>query len=240
LEGLEPWYTTGNQNADGEGEPTSLHPTAFGPYSPEYAAGQGLSGQPTINMADFSFHDPEMVELKEQWAEGQQHIEFIRNTTNSPFYKMGDEEYDAKVAREYLEPMPTDTRGSVKAALDLAGIGFAPAAPQAWATKISIVNELEAAGQTTVLRPVGLGSTGRTVANNLTEQLAMKEVLSNPLKGGPIAKMAPLSDPRWLGWFKMQFIHTAPDGTKTVIHYVGKMKNGILEAVDDFKFIDKK
>lgn len=37
-----------------------------------------------------------------------------------------------------------------------------------------------AKGVTTALKPLGLGSTGRSVAKNLTEQLAMKEIMSNP------------------------------------------------------------
>lgn len=87
-----------------------------------------------------------------------------------------------------------------------------------------------------VLKPLGLGSTGRTTAANLTEQLAMKEIMSNPSAGQVIPKMKPLTDPRWSGWNKMQYIHTGLDGSKTVIHYNGKWVNGVLKAVDDFKF----
>lgn len=52
---------------------------------------------------------------------------------------------------------------------------------------------------------MGRGSTGRTTPNNLQEQLAIKEVLSDPLKG---AKELPITmtDKRWLasdGWVKM-------------------------------------
>lgn len=79
-----------------------------------------------------------------------------------------------------------------------------------------------------------LCSTGRVVAANLTEQLAMQEVVSNPSIGRVV--MTGLNDVRWFGWSKMQYTHLALDGTKTTIHYVGKWKNGILQAVDDFKF----
>src|SRR5690606_16112813 len=79
-----------------------------------------------------------------------------------------------------------------------------------------------------VLKPLGLGSTGRTAAANLTEQLAMKEIMSNPTLGKTV--MTGMKDSRWLGWNKMQY------GTKTTIHYVGKFENGVLKAVDDFKF----
>ena len=86
------------------------------------------------------------------------------------------------------------------------------------------------------LKPLGLGSTGRTVAANLTEQLAMKEAMANPSAGQIITNMKPLTDPRWSGWRKMQYEHVAFDGTKTIIHYNGKWVDGVLKAVDDFKF----
>ena len=88
---------------------------------------------------------------------------------------------------------------------------------------------------TQALKPLGLGSTGRTAAANLTEQLAMKEAMSNPATGKVV--MQGLKDARWSGWNKMQYTHTALDGTKTTIHYVGQFKNGVLTAVDDFKFV---
>ncbi len=44
-----------------------------------------------------------------------------------------------------------------------------------------------------------------------------------------------MKDSRWLGRNKMQYTHTALDGTKTTINYIGKFENGILKAVDDFK-----
>jgi hypothetical protein len=81
----------------------------------------------------------------------------------------------------------------------------------------------------------GLGSTRRTTAANLTEQLAMKEIMSNPTLGKTV--MTGMKDSRWLGWNKMQYTHTALDGTKTTIHYVGQFKNGVLKAVDNFKFV---
>jgi hypothetical protein len=81
-----------------------------------------------------------------------------------------------------------------------------------------------------------LGSTGRTEAVNLAEQLAMKEAISNPVAGQIITKIKPLTDPRWLGWRKMQYIHYRQDGTKITIHYVGKWVKGVLKAVSDFKF----
>ncbi|HFI0902376.1 pre-toxin TG domain-containing protein [Streptococcus suis] len=82
---------------------------------------------------------------------------------------------------------------------------------------------------------LGKGSTGRVVANTLEEQLAMKEVMSNPLANAfevPIT----MTDTRWLGtegWVKMQRVVTLSDGTKINIHYV---YNKITGAFDDFKF----
>lgn len=87
-----------------------------------------------------------------------------------------------------------------------------------------------------VLKPLGLGNTGRITPKNLTEQLTMQEALTNPATGQIIERMGPINDLRWLGWRKMQYVHTKLDGSKTVIHYVGKWENGILKAVDDFKF----
>jgi len=88
-----------------------------------------------------------------------------------------------------------------------------------------------------VLKPLGLGSTGRTTATNLTEKLAMKEAMSNPSAGKVIIHNMKDTSGRWHGWSKMQHVHTSPEGTKTVIHYVGKWEQGVLKAVDDFKFI---
>jgi hypothetical protein len=81
---------------------------------------------------------------------------------------------------------------------------------------------------------MGLGSTGRSTATNLAEELTMKEITSNPTLGKVV--MTGMRDSRWLGWDKMQYTHVALDGSKTTIHYVGKFENGVLKAVDDFKF----
>lgn len=62
----------------------------------------------------------------------------------------------------------------------------------------------------------------------------MKEIVANPTLGKTV--MTGMKDSRWLGWNKMQYTHTALDGTKTTIHYVGQFKSGVLKAIDDFKF----
>jgi peptidoglycan hydrolase-like protein with peptidoglycan-binding domain len=84
-------------------------------------------------------------------------------------------------------------------------------------------------------KSLGRGSTGRTTPNNLDEQLAMKEVLSNPLDGATAVPTKNMNDPRWLGsegWVKMQkFIKTS--NGKINIHFNYNTKTG---KFDDFKF----
>ena len=80
----------------------------------------------------------------------------------------------------------------------------------------------------------GYGNTGRNLPNNLTEQMAMYQVQSNPLQNATQLPFK-LGDTRWLdseGWVKMQSIVENSNG-KTVIHYVYNTKTG---AFDDFKF----
>ncbi len=84
-------------------------------------------------------------------------------------------------------------------------------------------------------KSLGKGSTGRTVPNNLKEQLAMKEVLSNPLKGATRVPRRNMKDPRWLaseGWVKMQSIVKNSEGNIN-IHFNYNTKTG---KFDDFKF----
>ena len=58
----------------------------------------------------------------------------------------------------------------------------------------------------------------------------MGEIMDNPAMG-QIIKVG-LSDTRWSGWTKMAWNNAGVE-----IHYVAKWENGILKAVDDFKFI---
>ena len=89
-----------------------------------------------------------------------------------------------------------------------------------------------------VVHPVeiaGKGSTGRTVPNNINEQMAMHQVQSNPLDNATELPFK-LKDERWSasdGWVKMQSIVENSDGTKSTIHFV---YNKITGAFDDFKF----
>jgi len=82
----------------------------------------------------------------------------------------------------------------------------------------------------------GRGNTGRTTPNTLNEQMAMHQVMSNPLDGAidmsqlnkhPII----MTDPRWPaaeGWVKMS---NNVNGIE--IHFV---YNKITGSFDDFKF----
>ena len=75
------------------------------------------------------------------------------------------------------------------------------------------------------------GSTGRTTANNLKEQLSMKQVVSNPLSGAKRLTNMTMSDKRWLasaGWAKYENI---VNGVKIHFNY-----NSLIGIFDDFKF----
>jgi RHS repeat-associated protein len=79
-------------------------------------------------------------------------------------------------------------------------------------------------------KPLGRGSTGRTVPHTLGEHLAMKQAMSDPAAGDEIDRIT-MNDPRWPasdGWVKM-----SQNINGIEIHYV---RNTITGAVDDFKF----
>ena len=85
------------------------------------------------------------------------------------------------------------------------------------------------------VKVLGRGSTGRTIPNNLKEQMAMHQVKSNPLKGASdlskSSKPIIMTDPRWPaseGWVKM-----SNNANGVEIHFVYNKKMG---AFDDFKF----
>ncbi|HEP0304288.1 TPA: DUF637 domain-containing protein [Providencia rettgeri] len=80
-----------------------------------------------------------------------------------------------------------------------------------------------------VVKPLSLGSTGRTEAYTLKEQVAMQHAISNSKKGIEIPVV--MTDKRWPsteGWVKM-----SQNINGIEIHYVRNKKTG---AVDDFKF----
>ena len=86
-----------------------------------------------------------------------------------------------------------------------------------------------------LLRPLGLGSTGRTTAVNLTEQLAMKEIMSNPTAGKILINTMKDASGRWNSWSKMS--NRTAHGVE--IHYNALWENGVIKFIDDFKFITK-
>jgi hypothetical protein len=105
------------------------------------------------------------------------------------------------------------------------------------AREAAVAEEIGAVRGLTKLVPSGLGSTGRTIANNLNEKLAMDEILANPRGLGIKTSAPPLSDPRWLGWFKYSYYRSFSGGTSLEIHFNAKLdQNGLIIAVDDFKF----
>ena len=93
------------------------------------------------------------------------------------------------------------------------------------------------------LKPLGLGSTAVlpaswAVPTRLAEQLALNEIQSNP--GLATRLTTVLNDTRWPssnGWSKMTY-STGNNG-EFEIHFVAQFKNGVMTAIDDFKFISK-
>ena len=87
-------------------------------------------------------------------------------------------------------------------------------------------------------KPLGLGSTGRSVPSDLQEQAAMLVTRADPQAGTPLSRIT-MSDPRWPasdGWQKWQTTTTLSDGRRITIHYNRNIKTG---QVDDFKFINE-
>jgi len=82
------------------------------------------------------------------------------------------------------------------------------------------------------LVPLGLGSTGRREAENLIEQLAMEEIMSNPEAGKILIDKMEDATSRWNGWSKMS--NKTAHGVE--IHYNALWENGKITAIDDFKF----
>lgn len=69
---------------------------------------------------------------------------------------------------------------------------------------------------------VGRGNTGRIKPNTLSEQMAMHEVMSNPLKNATELPIK-MKDTRWPfedGWVKMQNNVKLSNGDTISIHYV--------------------
>jgi hypothetical protein len=178
---------------------------------------------PQVDAAQHSMQAYQVTAM-DQWAESSN---IIASTT----YDIANSFYVVSQAMSPFVHQTTTLTGQVRNGMDNTDYGVTVAMTIAPTGAVG-----NAARASTSLVAKGLGSTGRTTATNLTEQLAMKAAASNPAAGQIIQRMKPLTDPRWAGWRKMQFTHTGLDGTKTVIHYNGRWVDGVLKAVDDFKF----
>jgi filamentous hemagglutinin len=105
-----------------------------------------------------------------------------------------------------------------------AGQKIQSVAEEAKASALNVPREFPVAN-----KPLGLGTTGRTIPANLNEKLAMEQALSNPAAGRPLPM--PMTDHRWPatdGWKKM-----VQNINGIEIHYV---RNSVTGAIDDFKF----
>jgi len=123
------------------------------------------------------------------------------------------------------------------AALPAAPATAAPASSAAMAGANSAIATISAAAAKKKQTPTiaGRGTTGNITPSNLNQQLAMQQVVSNPLAGATKLPIT-MTDPRWPaseGWVKKQNIVRLSDGTKINIHFV---YNESLNLVDDFKF----
>jgi len=92
-----------------------------------------------------------------------------------------------------------------------------------------------------IVKPLGRKNTGRFIPNTIEEQIAMKQVMTNPYPGPGKGKiiLKPIKDKTWpeIGWKKMQYTveYSYFEGKKVTIniHY---LYNDILNVFDDFKF----
>ena len=78
------------------------------------------------------------------------------------------------------------------------------------------------------------GSTGRTVPQNLYEQIAMNATKNNPFGSGEsIRVIDSISDSRWQGWEKWQNLFRTNSNGNINIHFNFDPVRGLF---DDFKF----
>lgn len=132
-----------------------------------------------------------------------------------------------------LSPQERIARG-IFAALDVGLAGYSGAK----GFKNRVKTPKKASGAKGVGNPVevvGKGNTGRIKPNTLSEQMAMHEVMSNPLKNATELPIK-MKDTRWPfedGWVKMQNNVKLSNGDTISIHYVYNKKTGLF---DDFKF----
>lgn len=84
---------------------------------------------------------------------------------------------------------------------------------------------------------ISKGSTGRTEARDLYEQIAMERAKTNPFDPGDGNTVRlvvdELGDKRWAGWEKWEIVFRTNEGRKITIHF---NYDPIYELFDDFKF----
>jgi len=127
------------------------------------------------------------------------------------------EEAQKKIARNAAKKIGKNTAREVKhEATHRAGAQLANHQVKNNTTKVAVKVDTHIGKSVKVL---GRGHTGRYVAKNSVENLAMKEVKSNPLKYSTEVPV-PMTDSRWLGkngWVKKQRV-VESGKHKTVIH----------------------
>jgi len=111
----------------------------------------------------------------------------------------------------------------------------------------------EVVGKLAKLTPSGLGSSATQKSwssslvkkqsyiepRNFAEKLAMDEILANPSLGTK-TKLPPLNDPVWKAWLKHAYSRRIFDKGveyKVEIHFNAKIVDGVMQAIDDFKFV---
>ncbi|WP_051297223.1 DUF637 domain-containing protein [Arsenophonus nasoniae] len=149
--------------------------------------------------------------------------------------------YIARLERMEAEYQKAGTAGAFNAGIEGGKIIFDIASTLAGGAGVAkgglkLVEKVSAkmaGAEKVVHKPLGLGSTGRSIPRNLQEQLALEEAISKS-GAGKVLDFT-LGDTRWPsseGWVKM-----AQKINDIEIHYVRNTKTG---AIDDFKFKEKK
>ena len=89
----------------------------------------------------------------------------------------------------------------------------------------------------TFVKIEGIGSTGRTEAKDLYEEIAMKGAKTNPFdqgEGNALRRIVDkIRDDRWKNWEKWQIVSRTKEGRKITIHF---NYDPVNKLYDDFKF----
>lgn len=63
-------------------------------------------------------------------------------------------------------------------------------------------------------------------SGGLDTQLAIEEAAANSNAAKVIIEAEDINDSAWQGWEKLQWVHRAADGTKTVVHFMRNVTTG--------------